>query len=70
MESRVANMGPVGATMSPMTVDMCGTAGCFGRLDLPEIKTSSSGTTVKVMDQLIRIVDMEAFKAFNKSSEF
>jgi len=49
---------------------MCGTAGCFGRLDLPEIKTSSSGTTVKVTDQLIKIVDMEAFKAFNKSSEF
>jgi hypothetical protein len=68
MESKIANTGPIGATITPMTLDMCGTAGCFGRLNLPEIKTSSSGTTVTVTDQKIEIVDMDAFIAFNKSS--
>jgi len=68
MESIAANTGPIGATITPMTLDMCGTAGCFGRLNLPEIKTSSSGTTVTVRDQTIEIVNMDAFIAFNKSS--
>lgn len=67
LESKVANTGPVPATISPMTVDMVGPAGCFGRLDLPEIKTSSSGTTITVTNQKIKIVNMDAFIAFNKS---
>lgn len=68
MESKVGNTGPMGVTMSPMTVDLCGDAGCFGKLNLPEIKTKASGTTISVTDQKIEIVDMDAFIAFNKAS--
>lgn len=68
MEAKTANTGPIAVTMSPMTVDMCGPAGIFGRLDLPEIRTSPSGTIITVTDQQIQIVDMKAFLAFNKSS--
>jgi len=64
---KVANTGPISATMTPMTLSMSGAAGCFGTLALPKIKTSSSGTTVTVTEQRIEIVDMDAFVAFNKS---
>ncbi|TVY23960.1 hypothetical protein LHYA1_G008049, partial [Lachnellula hyalina] len=64
---QVANTGPIGATMTPMTLSMSGNAGCFGTLNLPEIKTSSAGTTITVAEQRIEIVDMDAFVAFNKS---
>jgi len=64
---QVANTGPIGATMTPMTLSMSGNAGCFGTLNLPEIKTSSAGTTITVVEQRIEIVDMDAFVAFNKS---
>ncbi|KAF1985614.1 hypothetical protein K402DRAFT_394594 [Aulographum hederae CBS 113979] len=67
IKSRTTNTGPMGATMSPMTVDLVGPKGVFGKLDLPEIKTQSSGTDVIVPDQLIKIVDMEAFHAFVKA---
>jgi hypothetical protein len=67
IESRVTNTGPIPATQAPMTVDMIGPKGVFGRLDLPEVKTKSSGTDVKIEDQLIQIVDHEAYQAFVKS---
>ncbi|TVY38328.1 hypothetical protein LSUB1_G005140, partial [Lachnellula subtilissima] len=64
---KVANTGPISATMTPMTLSMSGNAGCFGTLNLPEIKTSSAGTTITVDEQRIEIVDTDAFVAFNKS---
>ncbi|TVY17543.1 hypothetical protein LARI1_G005105 [Lachnellula arida] len=67
LECKVENTGPISATMTPMTLSMSGNAGCFGTLTLPEIKTSSSGTTITVTEQRIEIVDMDAFVAFNKS---
>jgi len=67
IESRVTNTGPVSATQAPMTVDMIGPKGVFGRLDLPEVKTKSSGADVKIERQLIKIVDHEAYQAFVKS---
>jgi hypothetical protein len=67
IESRVTNTGPLGATMSAMTVDLVGPKGVFGHLDLPEVKTSSKGATVSIEDQTIEIVDMEAYMAFVKS---
>jgi hypothetical protein len=67
IESRVTNTGPIPATQAPMTVDMIGPKGIFGRLNLPEVKTKSSGADVKIVDQLIEIVDMEAYHAFVKS---
>jgi hypothetical protein len=53
--------------MSAMEVDMAGPGGAFGKLRLPEVITHSSGTTVTVTDQEIKITNMEAFKAFVKS---
>lgn len=67
IESRVENAGPFAATQSEMTVDMVGPAGIFGRLILPEVKTKSGGADVPIPDQLIKIVDMDAYKAFVKS---
>ncbi|KXH48194.1 hypothetical protein CSIM01_08746 [Colletotrichum simmondsii] len=65
--SRVTGTGPMGATMAPMTVDMMFNGGCFGKLDLPEVKTKSGGTEVVVKDQLIKILDRNAFMAFVKA---
>jgi hypothetical protein len=67
IDSRVTNTGPISATQAPMTVDMIGPKGVFGRLNLPEVKTKSSGTDVKIEDQLIQIVDHDAYQAFVKS---
>ncbi|KAK1997627.1 hypothetical protein LX36DRAFT_62734 [Colletotrichum falcatum] len=65
--SRVTGTGPMGATMMPMTVDMMFNGGCFGKLDLPEVKTKSGGTEVIVRDQVIQIIDRNAFMAFVKA---
>ncbi|KAF2671978.1 hypothetical protein BT63DRAFT_422491 [Microthyrium microscopicum] len=50
-----------------MTVDLVGPKGAFGKLNLPEVKTTSKGADVIIKDQKIQITDMEAFLAFNKS---
>ena len=67
IQSRVTNTGPIGSTMAPMTVDLVGPGGTFGKLDLPEVKTSSKGTDVHIDPQKIEITDFEAFKAFVKA---
>jgi hypothetical protein len=67
IESRVTGTGPIGATMQPMVVDLTFKGKCFGKLQLPEVRTASSGTAVNIYDQDIKILDMDAFKAFVKS---
>lgn len=67
VESRVTNTGPVSATMAPMTVDLVGPKGAFGKLKLPEVKTNSKGTDVHIDAQTIDISDYEAFLAFVKA---
>ena len=67
IHSRVTRTGPVGATQAAMTVDLVGPAGAFGKLNLPEVKTSSKGTDVHIDPQKIEITDYEAFKEFVKS---
>jgi hypothetical protein len=67
IESRVTATGPVPAKLAPMEVDLVFGGGCFGKLMLPEVNTSPSGCDVNIYDQLIQIVDMDAFKAFVKS---
>ncbi|KAK2630115.1 hypothetical protein QTJ16_000935 [Diplocarpon rosae] len=62
--SRITGTGPVSATISAMTVDLVGPGGAFGRLALPVIKTTSSGTDVNIAPQLITITDRAAFRAF------
>lgn len=47
-----------------MTVDMVGPSGVFGRLDIPAAKVGRSGGDIIIVDQLIKILDMAAFKAF------
>lgn len=64
IESRVEKTGLVGATISEMEVDMVFRGVCFGKLRLPEVRTSSSGADVNFYDQRIEILDMGAFKAF------
>jgi len=67
IDSRTYNTGVAPATLKPMTVDMIGPKGTFGTLNLPEVKTSMKGADVIIHDQLIKITDMDAYLAFNKS---
>jgi len=67
IESKTTHTGPLPATLAPMTVDMVGPKGVFGRLDLPEVKTTSKGAMVNVPDQLIKITNMDAYLAFTKA---
>jgi hypothetical protein len=67
IESRVTKTGPISSTMTPMVVDLVGPKGVFGKLSLPEVKTSSSGAKVVVHEQKIDIVDHDAFVAFVRS---
>jgi Protein of unknown function (DUF3712) len=67
IDSRTFNTGPAPATLQPMTVDMVGPKGTFGRLNLPEVKTNIKGADVIIRDQLIKITDLDAYLAFQKS---
>jgi hypothetical protein len=67
IESKTTHTGPLPATLAPMTVDMIGPKGTFGRLDLPEVKTTSKGALINIPDQHIKIIDMAAYLAFVKS---
>jgi hypothetical protein len=67
IESRTFDTGLLPATLSPMTVDLVGPKGAFGKLDLPEIKTTSKGAVVNIPEQLIKITNMDAYLAYSKS---
>jgi hypothetical protein len=67
IDSRTTNTGPAPAVLQPMTVDMIGPKGAFGRLDLPEVKTNIRGADVLIRDQHIQITDLEAYLAFSRS---
>ncbi|KAH8161593.1 hypothetical protein CIB48_g6648 [Xylaria polymorpha] len=64
LEARVTKTGPASATISPMTLELCGPAGHFGKVTLPAITTQAYGTDVVVTRQLVKIIDKEALKAF------
>ncbi|KAI0097823.1 hypothetical protein GGR51DRAFT_552843 [Nemania sp. FL0031] len=64
LEARITKTGPASASIAPMTLDLCGPAGQFGKVTLPAITTQAYGTDVVVASQLINIVDKEALKAF------
>ncbi|KAI1820272.1 hypothetical protein F4861DRAFT_533822 [Xylaria intraflava] len=66
MEACITKTGPVSASISPMTVDLHGPAGQFGKVTLPPIKTRTrvNGTEVVVTSQLVHIIDKEALQAF------
>lgn len=65
---RVTDTGPVSAQMSEVLVDIVGPGGKFGELLLPETKLSPQGTDVVVDEQVIKITDMEAFRAFVRAA--
>ncbi|KAI0161351.1 hypothetical protein GGR57DRAFT_354344 [Xylariaceae sp. FL1272] len=64
LEARVVKTGPTSATISPMTLDLCGPLGCFGKIKLPAITTQTNGTDVVVNNQLVEISDTKALQAF------
>ncbi|KAI1195761.1 hypothetical protein F5X97DRAFT_335079 [Nemania serpens] len=64
IEARVTKTGPASASITPMTLDLCGPAGHFGKVTLPAITTRAYGADVAVTSQLVNIVDKEALRAF------
>ncbi|TRX92676.1 hypothetical protein FHL15_006350 [Xylaria flabelliformis] len=64
LEARLTRTGPVSATIAPMTLDLCGPAGQFGKVTLPAITTQAYGTEIDVTSQPVKIIDTEALKAF------
>ncbi|KAI0556045.1 hypothetical protein F4679DRAFT_15895 [Xylaria curta] len=64
LEARITRTGPASATITPMTLELCGPAGQFGKVTLPAITTQAYGAEVVVTSQLVRIIDKEALKAF------
>lgn len=67
IKGKVNKFGITTAHISAMTVDLVGPQGTFGRLDIPPNKVGPSGGDVTIIDQTIKITDMEAFKAFVRS---
>ncbi|KAF7551961.1 hypothetical protein G7046_g7565 [Stylonectria norvegica] len=67
IESRVSNTGPISSTISSMELELVFNGCCFGRMTLPEVKTSFWGTKVVVSDQRINISDMAIYKSFVRS---
>ncbi|KAI3341425.1 hypothetical protein F4824DRAFT_313035 [Ustulina deusta] len=64
LEARITKTGPASASITPMTVDLCGPSGHFGNVTLPAITTQAYGTNVVVTNQLVHIIDRDALKAF------
>jgi hypothetical protein len=67
IEARIVNIGPIGATLNAMAVDLVGPLGVFGQLKLPKIKLHRTGTDVHIVPQKVGIQDHDAFQAFVKS---
>lgn len=65
--NRVTGTGPTSATMAPMVVDLVFGGVPWGKLQLPEIVTASSGTEVVVQEQEVKITNQDAFRGFVKA---
>lgn len=55
------------ATISAMTIDLAGPAGRYGKLEIPQIKITPTETKIKIKDQKISIIDMQAFHGLTKA---
>ncbi|KAI1461092.1 hypothetical protein F4805DRAFT_313174 [Annulohypoxylon moriforme] len=64
LEARATNTGPAKATLSPMTVELCGPIGCFGMITLPEFNTMPGGAYITIKNQMVAITDVPALQAF------
>lgn len=67
IESRVTGTGPVCSTVSAVELELTFNGCCFGKLRLPEVKTSLWGTKVAIREQKLQILDMAVFKAYMRS---
>jgi len=50
-----------------MEVDLIFGGNCFGKFQLPQVKTRSGGSQIKIYDQTIKVLDMTAFTGFVES---
>lgn len=64
LKGKATKIGVATATISAMTVDLVGPSGAFGRLQVPDIKMGSLGADISILNQEIRIIDMNAFTSF------
>lgn len=53
--------------MAAMTVDLVFGGKVWGKLNLPEVTTSSDGADIIVAEQEVKILDQDAFRAFVKA---
>ncbi|KAH7154964.1 hypothetical protein B0J13DRAFT_213524 [Dactylonectria estremocensis] len=67
IESRITGTGPISSTISPMVLDLTFSDFAFGKLELPEVRTSFWGAGVVVREQSITITDAATFRAFVRS---
>ncbi|KAI1449488.1 hypothetical protein F5Y02DRAFT_414002 [Annulohypoxylon stygium] len=63
-EARVSNTGPAKATLSPMTIDLCGSLGRFGTITLPEFNTMPGGAYIAIQNQYVEITSKTSLLAF------
>ncbi|KAI0799425.1 hypothetical protein GGR55DRAFT_692737 [Xylaria sp. FL0064] len=56
--------GPAEASITPMSVDLCGPSGKFGKVVFPAIEIEAKKNEWDVACQMVRIIDKEALKAF------
>ncbi|KAI1095484.1 hypothetical protein F5B19DRAFT_489615 [Rostrohypoxylon terebratum] len=66
-EARVSNTGPAKATLSPMTIELCGPAGPFGKITLPEFNTTPGGAYFAIQNQYVEITNKTSLVAFVSS---
>ncbi|KAK7430547.1 hypothetical protein QQZ08_002839 [Neonectria magnoliae] len=67
IETSVKGTGPISSTVSPMALDLTFNGFVFGKLVLPEVRTSFWGTKVTVEEQTVTITDLTSFRAFVRS---
>lgn len=65
--NRLTGTGPTSATMAPMTVDLVFGGVVWGKLQLPEVVTASSGADIIVAEQEVKILNQDAFRSFVKA---
>ncbi|KAI1101920.1 hypothetical protein F4804DRAFT_283402 [Jackrogersella minutella] len=64
LEARASNTGPASATLSPMSIELCGSKGCFGKILFPEFNTTPRSAHIMVENQLVEITNKAALLAF------
>lgn len=67
IDCKVTGTGPVSSIVSAMDLDLLFDGRSFGRLSLPEIRTSFRGAKVMVHDQTIEVSDATTYKMFVRS---